>query len=207
MATASKVQTRPGTTSGKTASPANPATQTGRTSSTVQSAPVQQPKQDIKLDGTIEIKKSQEIVPLDDELAALLEQSKGGGFEEATVDAFATPFLVILQDLSPQTEKLMPGYIEGAKPVRFFKVSHKSCLKESKSYRATSHESSSNGFLGRRAADLRAFILPIHRLYNRSYGMRRISLCCPMGIRWRILAGITCCSSILPVNISSVLSP
>jgi hypothetical protein len=111
MATASKVQTKPVTTSGKpvTTSASNPATQTARTSATTPSAPVQQPK-------PAESENRQIVTHVSDELAALLESSKGGGFEEATVDAFATPFLVILQDLSPQTKKLMPGYIEGAKP-------------------------------------------------------------------------------------------
>lgn len=56
------------------------------------------------------------LAPVDASLMALLDQTRGQGFEEAGADAFATPFLVILQDLSPQTKKLMPGYIEGAKP-------------------------------------------------------------------------------------------
>lgn len=114
MATASKTTARPAATTQTAAKPAQtPATQTARTSGTMQSAPVQQPK---AADTPPPENKQQLAIPVSDELAALLEQSKGGGFEEATVDAFATPFLVILQDLSPQTKKLMPGYIEGAKP-------------------------------------------------------------------------------------------
>lgn len=44
----------------------------------------------------------------------------GAGFEETTRDAFAIPFLLVLQDLSPQTKKKMDGYIEGAKPGMIF---------------------------------------------------------------------------------------
>lgn len=55
---------------------------------------------------------------MDKELAA----DAGAGFEEASRDAFAIPFLTILQDLSPQTKSKMPGYIPGAKPGQFFQT-------------------------------------------------------------------------------------
>jgi hypothetical protein len=48
-------------------------------------------------------------------LACILEDS-GGGFEEATRDSYAIPFLSILQDLSPQVKSKMSGYIKGAEP-------------------------------------------------------------------------------------------
>lgn len=68
---------------------------------------------------------TQALAPVDASLMALLDQTRGQGFEEAGADAFATPFLVILQDLSPQTKKLMPGYIEGARPGNILQsVSH-----------------------------------------------------------------------------------
>ena len=44
----------------------------------------------------------------------------GQGFEEAGRDAYAIPFLLMLQDLSPQTKKKMDGYIEGARPGMIF---------------------------------------------------------------------------------------
>ncbi|CAB4165139.1 hypothetical protein UFOVP820_16 [uncultured Caudovirales phage] len=40
----------------------------------------------------------------------------GRGFEEANKDAYAVPFLRVLQDLSPQVKKKMAGYIPGAEP-------------------------------------------------------------------------------------------
>jgi hypothetical protein len=49
-----------------------------------------------------------------------LAEDSGRGFEEATRDAFAIPFLNILQDLSPQVKKKMAGYIEGARPGQFY---------------------------------------------------------------------------------------
>lgn len=107
MATANKTttQTRPATTAAK-ASPA-----------AAQSAPVTKPNTPAFNTAVNTIKENaQALATVDPALLAMLEQSKGGGFEEAGQDAFATPFLVILQDLSPQTKKLMPGYIEGARP-------------------------------------------------------------------------------------------
>lgn len=53
-------------------------------------------------------------------LEAKMAAAAGKGFEEATRDAFAIPFIRILQDLSPQVKKKMAGYIEGAKPGQFF---------------------------------------------------------------------------------------
>ncbi len=54
------------------------------------------------------------------EMARELAADAGRGFEEANREAFAIPFLRILQDLSPQVKKKMAGYIEGAKPGQFF---------------------------------------------------------------------------------------
>ena len=45
---------------------------------------------------------------------------QGKGFEEAGREAFAVPFLRILQDLSPQVKKKMSGYVEGATPGMIF---------------------------------------------------------------------------------------
>jgi hypothetical protein len=60
-----------------------------------------------------------------DELAALMAQDAGSGFEEASRDAFAVPFLRVLQDLSPQVKRKMAGYIEGAKPGMIFNTATK----------------------------------------------------------------------------------
>lgn len=49
-------------------------------------------------------------------LAEMAQQDAGTGFEEATRESYATPFLVILQDLSPQCKPKMAGYIKGAEP-------------------------------------------------------------------------------------------
>ena len=54
-------------------------------------------------------------VPAGDFESELLADS-GKGFEEAGREAFAIPFLRVLQDLSPQVKKKMAGYIEGAQP-------------------------------------------------------------------------------------------
>lgn len=56
----------------------------------------------------------------DSDLLAQLARDAGSGFEEATRDAYAIPFLTVLQDLSPQTKKKMAGYVEGAKPGLIF---------------------------------------------------------------------------------------
>lgn len=60
------------------------------------------------------------VVAIDKDLAAQLAQDAGSGFEEASRDSFATPFLRILQDLSPQVKSKMAGYIQGAKPGNIF---------------------------------------------------------------------------------------
>lgn len=54
------------------------------------------------------------------DLSKLLQTDAGAGFEEAGRDAYAIPFLTVLQDLSPQTKKKMTGYIEGAAPGQIF---------------------------------------------------------------------------------------
>lgn len=49
-------------------------------------------------------------------LVEQMVQDTGSGFEEATRDSYALPFLLVLQDLSPQTKKSKAEYIEGARP-------------------------------------------------------------------------------------------
>jgi len=60
------------------------------------------------------------VAVIDKDFESELAQDSGKGFEEATRDAFAIPFLSILQDLSPQVKKKMAGYIEGARPGQFY---------------------------------------------------------------------------------------
>lgn len=43
-------------------------------------------------------------------------EHKRGGFENQTAADLVIPFLTLLQDLSPQTKKMKPEYIEGAEP-------------------------------------------------------------------------------------------
>lgn len=52
----------------------------------------------------------------DKALAAMIEADSGSGFEEATRESYALPFVSILQDLSPQVKPKMAGYIKGAEP-------------------------------------------------------------------------------------------
>jgi hypothetical protein len=54
------------------------------------------------------------------DLNKLLATDAGSGFEEAGRDAYAIPFLLVLQDLSPQTKKMKGEYVEGAKPGMIF---------------------------------------------------------------------------------------
>ena len=68
---------------------------------------------------TVAAKKATEVA-VPSALKAKMAAVAGAGFEEATRDAFAVPFIRILQDLSPQVKKKMVGYIEGAKPGQFF---------------------------------------------------------------------------------------
>ena len=55
-----------------------------------------------------------------DALLQSIMSDAGAGFEEAGREAYAIPFLRVLQDLSPQVKKKMSGYIEGAKPGMFY---------------------------------------------------------------------------------------
>lgn len=64
------------------------------------------------------------------ELDKQLMQDSGSGFEEATRDAYAIPFLIVLQDLSPQVKKKMSGYVEGAKPGMFYNTVTKEVFDE-----------------------------------------------------------------------------
>jgi hypothetical protein len=70
-------------------------------------------------------KKETQEVAVKEEAGALttfgaLEEMSGQGFEGADKDAFAIPFLRILQSGSPQVDDSEPSYIEGAKPGMFF---------------------------------------------------------------------------------------
>lgn len=58
------------------------------------------------------VKKKNGGVPAD--LSNLFESDAGKGFEEATGDAYAIPFLQILQKMSPQVDKKKDVYIKGA---------------------------------------------------------------------------------------------
>ena len=58
-------------------------------------------------------------------LDAFLDATAGQGLEEASRDAFTTPLLRILQDLSPQTKKTKAEYIPGAKPGMIFNTATK----------------------------------------------------------------------------------
>jgi len=51
---------------------------------------------------------------------ALLEEDAGEGFENATSDSYAIPFLLILQSLSPQCKKTDGAYIKGAEEGMLF---------------------------------------------------------------------------------------
>lgn len=53
-------------------------------------------------------------------LDASMLADAGAGFEEATREAYAIPFLRILQDLSPQVKAKMSGYIKDAKAGQIF---------------------------------------------------------------------------------------
>lgn len=53
-------------------------------------------------------------------LAAQYEQEEGGGFENADREAFAIPFLLILQSMSPQCKKSEGAYIKGAEEGMFY---------------------------------------------------------------------------------------
>ncbi len=70
----------------------------------------------------VAVAKSTALAVIDPDFAAELAQDSGKGFEEASRDAFAIPFLNILQDLSPQVKKKMAGYVEGARPGQFYQT-------------------------------------------------------------------------------------
>lgn len=59
-------------------------------------------------------------LPVASTMDAELAADSGSGFEEATRDAYAVPFLSILQDLSPQVKPKMSGYIKGATPGKIY---------------------------------------------------------------------------------------
>lgn len=54
------------------------------------------------------------------ELRKMQEADAGAGFEEATSDAYAIPFLYILQSNSPQVKKSDGAYIQGAEEGMFY---------------------------------------------------------------------------------------
>lgn len=60
------------------------------------------------------------VAKIDEDVAAML--GGGVGNENVTADTRATPFLLILQDLSPQVKTKMAGYVQGAKPGMFFRT-------------------------------------------------------------------------------------
>lgn len=66
----------------------------------------------------VAVRASRDVATMADdaELLAQIAADSGAGFEEATRDAYAVPFLRVLQDLSPQVKKKMAGYVEGAAP-------------------------------------------------------------------------------------------
>ena len=66
---------------------------------------------------TNEVAKREETLPV---ALEELEAFSGQGFEEADKDAFAIPFIRILQKLSPQLDKNEEAYIEGAEEGQFF---------------------------------------------------------------------------------------
>jgi len=49
-------------------------------------------------------------------MAKDFETDSGMGFEKADKDAYAIPFLTVLQDLSPQVKKKNAAYVDGAEP-------------------------------------------------------------------------------------------
>lgn len=61
------------------------------------------------------------------DIEAMLAADSGVGFEEAGRDAFAIPFLRILQDLSPQVKPKMGGFVKGAKVGDIFNTVTKAC--------------------------------------------------------------------------------
>lgn len=108
MATANRTQ------AGNNKKPAASATSSGRTSGKeVQTANKPQSKPGTAV--ATKVNRAPVVIDQTQELMAELAADSGKGFEEADRDAFAIPFLTILQDLSPQTKKKMAGYIEGAK--------------------------------------------------------------------------------------------
>lgn len=70
--------------------------------------------------GTAVTPRRDQAVALPPNLDSLLASDSGSGFEEAGRDAYAIPFLLVLQDLSPQVKKMKGEYIEGAKPGMIF---------------------------------------------------------------------------------------
>lgn len=53
-------------------------------------------------------------------LASLYEENAGAGFENADAQAYAIPFLIILQAMSPQCKKSDGAYIKGAEEGMFY---------------------------------------------------------------------------------------
>lgn len=58
------------------------------------------------------------LAVLDDEIASMI--GGGQGSENVTAAERAIPFIVLLQDLSPQTKQSRPEFVEGARPGLFF---------------------------------------------------------------------------------------
>jgi len=66
---------------------------------------------------------TKQVAKKEDNLPAMamdFQADAGAGYEEADKDAYAIPFINILQALSPQVDESDGAYIEGAKPGMFF---------------------------------------------------------------------------------------
>jgi hypothetical protein len=68
------------------------------------------------------------VAVIDEDIAAMI--GGGQGSENVTAAERAIPFVVLLQDLSPQTKKTRPEYIEGASPGQFFNTATQEVLGE-----------------------------------------------------------------------------
>jgi len=63
--------------------------------------------------------KGNQVVPIKKTAVAAPRAAMGRGFEEADVDSFAIPFLVLLQKTSPAADADDPAYVKGAKAGMF----------------------------------------------------------------------------------------
>jgi hypothetical protein len=68
----------------------------------------------------VAVKASTAVGEVDKELLAMYEQDKGAGLENADKDAYAMPFLIMLQKGSPQVDEDDGAHVEGAKQGMLF---------------------------------------------------------------------------------------